>query len=164
MGATYKFIKCVKCKKNAKTERVYEGMSLGNPLFHCRNCGALNYDRDIFEPALLSPEVLIKDGKKGYNTLLLLLYMPSGLLAFFALGYLTENFLLSAAIVSVPLALLTALILKKRNNVSIDEYSEAIEASIRRLESDVSYAKLIVSVQGNQPDSAWSKKYPWFNQ
>lgn len=164
MGATYKFIKCIECGKNAKTERVYEGMDFGNPLFHCKNCGALNYDKGILEPALISPTLLIKDGQKRFNTLLLLLYMPIGLFAFFSLALIFENFLISTAIVSPPLALLTYLILKKRSKVSIDEYSKVIEESIRRLETDVDYAKLVVRIQGNHPDSAWSKKYPWFSQ
>lgn len=159
MAATYKIQKCISCGKTSKTERAYEGLQLGNPLYHCQHCRAINYDKNILEPALLNPEVLLKDGRKRYNTFLLLLYIPLGLFAFFALSIALENFFLGFLIVSPILALLTVLILKKKKQVSIQDYEKIINESLNRLESDFKYAQLIIQIQGNDAASAWSRKH-----
>ena len=155
---TYRNYTCASCKKTAKTERVLEGLSLGNPLFKCQRCGALNYDAFIFEPALLDPEVLVKDEKKKYNTYLLLLYMPVGLFAGFALSMVLNSFAIGFGIVCIPLAVLTALILKKKNSVNTDRFAEAIYDSMKRLRENEQYADIVISHQGNHPNSVWSNR------
>ena len=155
---TYRKYTCANCKQTAKTERVFEGLSLGNPLYKCQRCGALNYDKYIFEPALLDPQLLTEDDKKKYNTLLLLLYMPVGLFAFFALSLVFESFAIGFGIVCIPLAGLTALILKKKKSVNIDRFSNQINDSMTRLNTNEQYANIVINLQGNHPNSAWSNR------
>ena len=112
----YRTYKCVNCSEKAKTERVTEGNTYGNPFYSCPHCGALNYDPYILEPALLSPKKILKDSGNSLNTMLFLLYMPCGLFALLALTFALENFLLALLIVGPILALLTVLILLKRKN------------------------------------------------
>ena len=52
----YRTYKCINCSQKAKTERVTEGYTFGNPFYTCPHCGTLNYDPYITEPALLSPK------------------------------------------------------------------------------------------------------------
>lgn len=152
---TYRKYPCAYCNRTAKTERVFEGLKFGNPLYKCQHCGLTNYDKFILEPALLDPQLLIEDGKQSYNTLLLILYFPFGIFAFLALSLVFNSFIVGFAIVCIPLCALTALILQKRKNVTLEKYSEEINASIARLEANVQYANLVIKCQGVHPQSVW---------
>ena len=110
----YRTYTCIRCSQKTKTERVTDGYTFGNPLYTCPHCGALNYDPYITEPALLSPEKLLKDAKSGMNSMLFLLYMPCGLFAFLAASFALNGFLWGLLIVGPILALLTFLILRKK--------------------------------------------------
>lgn len=151
----YRTYKCIKCAQKAKTERVTEGYTFGNPFFNCPHCGALNYDPYIKEPALLSPKKILKDSKSGLNTLLFLLYMPCGLFAFFAITFALKNFLWGVLIVCPILALLTFLILRKKKNLDISKYKEVLDASMNRLNSSSAYAEAVIKLQGVDSDSLY---------
>lgn len=147
---------CIRCSQKTKTERVTDGYTFGNPLYTCPHCGALNYDPYITEPALLSPEKLLKDAKSGMNSMLFLLYMPCGLFAFLAASFALNGFLWGLLIVGPILALLTFLILRKKKNLDISKYKEVLDESMKRLNSSPEYAKIVIKLQGADSDSVYS--------
>lgn len=154
----YRTYKCVNCSRKTKIERVTEGYTFGNPLYSCPHCGALNYDPYIVEPAFLSKEKLMKDYKKGWNTILLLLYMPIGFLAFFAVSMALNSFFWGAVIAFPILAFLTFLILRKRNHTDISaQYKNVMDASMQRLIQSPNYAKIVAKMQGIDPGSVYSE-------
>lgn len=151
----YRTYKCASCSGKTKTERVTEGYTFGNPFYTCPHCGALNYDPYITEPALLSPEKLLKNSKSSLHTLLFLLYMPCGLFAFLALSFALESFLWSLLIVGPILALLTVLILLKKKKQGISQYQSELDASMGRLNSSADYAQAVIKLQGLDADSVY---------
>lgn len=159
MGVTMKYYKCVHCNRIAKEKRVLDGLELGVPLYNCRNCGQPNYDKDILEAALLSPNTFLKAERKNYNTGILLSIFPFGLFAFFVVSMLMNGFHWGAILVGIPLALLVAFLLKKRSKVSADGYDDQIHQSMLRLEQNAEYANVVIHIQKIEDDSAWHKKY-----
>lgn len=156
----YRKYNCINCSRHIKTDRVTEGYTFGNPFFTCPHCGTLNYDPHIMEPALLSSQKLRQNSAQSWNTILLLLYMPCGLFAFFALCMAFMNPAPAALIVFPILAVLTFLILKKKKNTDISsEYKEAIAQSFQRLDSSPDYAAAVIKLQGTDPDSAYNMRY-----
>ena len=151
----YRTYKCINCSQKAKTERVTEGYTFGNPFFPCPHCGALNYDPYITEPALLSPKKLLKNSKSSLNTMLLLLYMPCGLFAFFALTFALGNFLWGLLIVGPILAVLTFLIIRKKKNLNLSQYKTVLDESMARLNSSAEYAQAVIKLQGLDSDSVY---------
>ncbi len=153
----YRTYKCVNCSEKAKTERVTEGNTYGNPFYSCPHCGALNYDPYILEPALLSPKKILKDSGNSLNTMLFLLYMPCGLFALLALTFALENFLLALLIVGPILALLTVLILLKKKKLDVSKYKDILDESVKRLDSSSKYADAVIKLQGIDPDSVYQE-------
>lgn len=153
----YRIYKCVKCAKKAKTERAFEGYQFGNPFFRCPHCGALNYDPYIKEPALLSTDKLLKNVRAEANTLLLLLYMPCGLFAFWAVALAVESFLGAFLTVGLLLAVLTYLILKRKKNIDISVYQKELNESMERLNASTEYAQAVIQLQGLDEDSFYKK-------
>lgn len=153
---TYRKYTCVNCKKQAKQVTVVDRMKLGNPLFKCPHCGATNYDQFIFEPALLDPQELIKDAKKQYNNGSI--YCMLAVLAFFVLMLATSSPIIGAAAAGILLIVLFSNSHKKKNSITIDHFSKEINESLARLNADRDYANLIIRLQKNHPDSAWSKQ------
>lgn len=154
----YRNCKCVKCGNKTKTERVTEGYTFGNPFYLCPHCRALNYDPCIYEPALLSKKKLLEDNKKQWNTILLLLYMPIGFFALFALSMAFSSFIYGALIVVPILAFLTFLILKKRNSKDLSQYSKSIGESVLRLDESDDYRQAVIKLQGIDEDSAYAER------
>lgn len=153
----YRIYKCVKCAKKAKTERAFEGDQFGNPFFRCSHCGALNYDPYIKEPALLSTDKLLKNVRAEANTLLLLLYMPCGLFAFFAVALAVKSFLVAFLTVGLLLAVLTYLILKRKKNIDISVYQKELNESMERLNASTEYVQAVIQLQGLDEDSFYEK-------
>lgn len=153
----YRIYKCVNCAKKAKTERAFEGYRFGNPFFRCPHCGALNYDSYIKEPALLSTDKLLKNVRAEANTLLLLLYMPCGLFAFFAVALAVKSFLVAFLTVGLLLAVLTYLILKRKKNIDISVYQKELNESMERLNASTEYAQAVIQLQGLDEDSFYEK-------
>jgi len=152
----YRKYTCSTCNKTAKEVSVSDRLSLGNPLFKCQHCGALNYDKFILEPALLDPQELIKDAKKQHNNLLI--WLALGVAAFFMLMLLTGSPVIGIVVAGVLFVLLTSSDSKKKNSISTDQFSKEINESLARLNADRSYADLVIKIQGNHPNSAWSAK------
>lgn len=152
----YRKYKCVRCSQHTKTERVTEGYIFGNPFYTCPHCGTLNYDPYIKEPALLSPKKLVKASRQSWNTVLLLLYMPCGVFAFFSISLALHGFLWGALIVFPILALLTFLILRKKANSDISEYKNDLNKSLQRLNSSAEYAQTVIQLQGMDPDCIYN--------
>ena len=151
----YRTYKCARCFQKTKTERVTEGYTFGNPFYSCPHCGALNYDPYITEPALLSPKKLLKNSKNSLNTLLLLLYMPCGLFAFFALTFALGDFLWALLIVGPVLAVLTFFIIRKKKRLDVSQYQAVLDESMKRLSGSAEYADAVVRLQGADPDSMY---------
>lgn len=151
----YRTYKCINCSQKAKTERVTEGYTFGNPFYTCPHCGTLNYDPYITEPALLSPKKLLKDSKSSLNTMLFLLYMPCGLFAFLAVSFALTNFLWGLLIVGPILAVLTFLILRKKKKLDISKYKPVLDESMQRLNSSSDYADAVIKLQGIDSDSVY---------
>ena len=161
MGATYRYYKCVHCKGVAQVKRVFDGLELGNPLYRCQKCYEQNYDKNVLEPALLSPQTFLKAEKKRHNTgIILACYFGTGLS--FAASMLFQSFLWGFLLVGTPAAGLVWFLLRKRSRVSVDGYEEDIQRSMIRLEQELQYALLVISVQKVGRDSAWDKKYHFY--
>lgn len=152
----YRTYQCTHCFKKSKTERVTEGYTFGTPFYSCPHCGALNYDPYITEPALLSRKKLLKNSNDQWNTILLFLYMPFGLFAFFSISLLLESFLWSLLIVGPVVAFLTIIILIKKRKSNLSEYQTAINQSMQRLNSSSDYAQAVIKLQGVDPDSMYA--------
>ena len=151
----YRTYKCTRCFQKTKTERITEGYTFGNPFYSCPYCGALNYDPYITEPALLSPKKMLKYARHGLNTMLLLLYMPCGLFAFFAITFALGNFLWGLLIVVPILAVLTFLIIRKKKRLDISQYQAELDESMKRLSSSAEYANAVIKLQGVDSDSMY---------
>ena len=87
--------------------------------------------------------------------MLLLLYMPCGLFAFFALTFALGNFLWGLLIVGPILAVLTFLIIRKKKNLNLSQYKTVLDESMARLNSSAEYAQAVIKLQGIDSDSIY---------
>lgn len=158
MGATYRYYKCVHCKGVAQVKRVFDGLELGVPFYKCQKCWQQNYDKNVLEAALLSPESFIKAERKRYNTsILLTCYFGFGLSLMMSI--LLGGFLWGFLAVGIPAFGLLLFILQKRRKVTTDKYENDIQKSMVRLEQDTKYALTVIYLQRIGRGSAWEKKY-----
>lgn len=166
---TYRYYKCVKCKKPTKKEQVSNELRLGNPFYTCGHCGQLNYDPYILEAALINPEKLIKEGQKKYNELQTILCLGMFVLGAPFISELLEclvsfqlmDCLMQLVVIGLMVGIyrvLNGIIKKKKAQVTLEQYREVINASICRLETNAEYAKQVIHLQGNDVESEWSKR------
>lgn len=147
--------RCKECKKKLKVDNNW-GIKFGNPFFHCEECGHINYDSMILEPALLPKSSLENIKRKSRNEnrmacVVLVLYLNF-------MAYLTFGGWWAVGLLVLNAVLFLVVILIENRKSNIMDFDNEIKKSLIRLQSDPEYLNEVVKRQGVGRDSAWNQQ------
>ena len=153
---TYAKYTCTNCGKTSQTKQTHAIIEFGNPLYSCRQCGAINYDSQKKEAAFMSVNEINAFDKDQLRTLLFIATFFGAVLSFFPFLLLTNNTILSFVAAALIIAALDGALIMKIKKKNVDIHSDQrIAESLKRLRQDRNYTGIIKDMQGIASDSAW---------
>jgi len=148
-----KVCKCKKCNhKNIVADNTES--KFGNPFFSCEECGEINYNINVIEPALLPESAVVKlqDECKGRGRIASLVLMLLSCLNVFLIDKV-----LGIIILFLLVVFFIVFIVRENRESGNNNLNEKMERSIVRLASDEVYLSKVIAVQGLGGNSAWKK-------
>ena len=161
---TIRTVKCEHCNKVGKIEKNVSEINqrFGNPFYICKNCGEVNYDDGIIEPALLPPERLRKYAQTQSGPGRWILIWFGTLLAVLTVSFMMDSFVLSLlALIPAALVLIWILI-KEEKTLDESAYDKQVRNSMIRMLADENYAKAMLEEIKPAPNSAWETQRETF--